>query len=405
MFCPKCSAQNEEGAVFCSECGQQQEAQPEAEPVPVAAVEATVEPVQECAACQTPEQEQAAFDVPEQEQAAFVPACDIPQQTASEPVVEQTPKKKKKTWLWIIIAVLAGLIVIGGVFVALDYFQVMDLGIFGKAYPIAHELISYDGEENETEYMLVELNDKGMPGVITHEKNGEKTVLKPKYEGEKIVSATLEGMINGQEGTATVEIDEYGNVTTVSGEADGEEFLSEYEYKYDKDGNKLKETFYIDDEKIYMHTYKYDEYGNVYYEKYTDYDSDESTVTIYEHVYEDGKIVETVCEEDDREIYTAKFEYNANGDVVWSEYEYPSRFETSEYTYNEDGNLVKKVVFYNEDEEYRFENEYDEDGNLTKSEVYHQDELESYTEYYWYANAKRMSDAVYNFLKSYRIVE
>ena len=147
-------------------------------------------------------------------------------------------------------------------------------------------------------------------------------------------------------------IDEYeydanGNMTKkVLTQANGNK--STFEYTYDKKGNMTSESYTYNDEETQTTTFTYDKNGKLLTESYK---------------YADG-LGESVTE------YT----YNVNGDVVKKAQKYlytyegvtnESAGECIDYTYDANRNLIKEVRTHNSDKEI-FDFTYDANGNVIK---------------------------------------
>lgn len=170
-----------------------------------------------------------------------------------------------------------------------------------------------------------------------------------------------------------------------------------YEYEYDENGTLVLDVAYLNGSKI--HEVKYDSHGNVISEIAYDQDGsiwiDRTHNRTYDYEYdEDGNVVAEICyrENPDRLYYRyeynkdgkktyarsygdgvhiTEYEYDENGVLVSSHYEYynvdgGTLYSTQDIEYDENGNEVLRLL-YGEDAKLKFRDvyEYDEYGNRT----------------------------------------
>ena len=439
MFCPNCGSKMMDGAMFCGNCGTRLAAQQPAPvveaPAPVVEAPAPVveapAPVVEAPApvveAPAPVVEAPVYEAPVQQPVYQQPPVQQPvyqQPVYQQPVYQQPPvqqpvyqqpvypqapvtpapkkqkKKKKLGWLW---AILIILILGAGAVLALDYFDVIDLGIFGDSYVVLKEAVTYDGDDNETKYMSVEVNKKGLPETITIEEKGNDRTYEIQYNSKGQITSVTTTWDNGNEHYE--EYDKYGNVIYAE---DGDNEY-EYEYSYDKKGNALETVCYINGDENYTIVREFDKHDNVTYYKHTDHEDEEySYARSYEYEYNSkGDIIEEVCYDEDSgdELYTQTYEYDKKGNPTYFEYDYQGHVSYAEYEYDKKGNLVTLTNYDNNDEEtYRYEYEYDKNGNRTARYAYYEDELEEYTEFSWFSKAKMLTDAQINVLSGLDII-
>lgn len=119
--------------------------------------------------------------------------------------------------------------------------------------------------------------------------------------------------------------------------------IRDYSYKFDLNGNIMEKTFSINEGKIIVESYKYEENGNIFIES-----------IIYN---EDGEIE-----------YSSTEIINKNGKFVKDS-------NDSTYEYDESGNIVKVSHFFNGETEFSYCYVFDKIGNWVKrlEERYHID--------------------------------
>lgn len=133
-----------------------------------------------------------------------------------------------------------------------------------------------------------------------------------------------------------------------------------YEYEYDADGNKIKET-----------------------ENWTNAQNDLSGSISREYEYDaNGNVTKfTLSNSDVEGFYTDEYEYDANGNTIkdiYTDFDADGNEESSsfhEYEYDASGNIIKEISDIGSGTfVYEYENEYDENGNIIKYTCNHADE-------------------------------
>ncbi|MBQ7971987.1 MAG: hypothetical protein IJ291_00835 [Lachnospiraceae bacterium] len=218
--------------------------------------------------------------------------------------------------------------------------------------------------------------------------------------------------INYEDGELDITVestyDEMGNLITEKTAMGETGIVRTFTYAYDEDGNKIREEFDNGKEELNdlnrVTEFTYDENGNCIYSKgeYADgsvssvvnseYDENgnlikESSlygfamvpvVTTYEYTYDyEGNIVKRVKKEDDGTETVDEYTYDENGNVLTHLEEggyilAPGRYE---YTYDAKGNCTKEVLYFADTGSHwhTIEYTYDENGNLVEKIFYTDD--------------------------------
>ncbi len=140
--------------------------------------------------------------------------------------------------------------------------------------------------------------------------------------------------------------------------ADG--LIIECKYTYDQQGRELSETTLYSNGKTESIQYSYDKSGNLVSEIYKD-----DTESKLEHSYDQsGRLLKTVCTEGEKQAYTKEYSYSS-GKLAKIITTIGEDTATESYTYNESGLLVSET---REGSDYSLDIQYsyDEKGNLSK---------------------------------------
>ncbi len=163
---------------------------------------------------------------------------------------------------------------------------------------------------------------------------------------------------------------------------------------YDENGNLTK---YPSSENIYEYTYN--EQGYVIKEHRTDLVYDEEMTV--EHSYDENgnlvKRVTTFIRDDNTWVTVDEFTYDNHGNVVVSLEEKGSSSERrteTEYTYDSNGNILKKVIYFKSSGRIE-ERTYDENGLMTELYEHLEDSNSYLREKYTYDEHGNLSEVVY----------
>ncbi|HPO49961.1 MAG TPA: hypothetical protein PLO89_06505 [Spirochaetota bacterium] len=156
-------------------------------------------------------------------------------------------------------------------------------------------------------------------------------------------------------------------------------------YEYDEKGNKVKESYYVGDNKFYFIKYEYDERGNqLKKESYDEsgdlkatanFNSDENinivsfpdgSSTIYDYK-ENGVVKETSLSDNGTVKYIYEYdEYKKN--KKYSHYDENGNLK-SLYEFNDNNNVIKQSIF-DDNKNLRSVYEYDENGNRIRIKTF-----------------------------------
>jgi hypothetical protein len=189
------------------------------------------------------------------------------------------------------------------------------------------------------------------------------------------------------------------------------------EYTYDKNGNLLTERSYFGDEMMTEAIYTYDDHGNVL-TKYYDNGEDAWTET-YENTYENGVLTEV--KNYSHNVLQERFLYDSDGNEILHAYYYDgeegSRYESTyengklvllaehsdgeetsreEYTYNDNGDLLTRIVKTEGVEDYCQENIYNDAGQLIEIKYLNDDGYSANTIYTYAADGSLESVKAYD---------
>lgn len=134
-------------------------------------------------------------------------------------------------------------------------------------------------------------------------------------------------------------------------------------FLYDDQGRLLETNGYNSNEgKVATYTYRYNEQGDIVYTKDINVTSVEPTETRYQYTYTPEGKQRTLVNNGE----TISF-YNKKNQLIWEKFYEKETGDTTltEYTYNDKGLLIKEVTFINGKQEDIMESTYDPYGNRT----------------------------------------
>ena len=143
--------------------------------------------------------------------------------------------------------------------------------------------------------------------------------------------------------------------------------VGERTYKYDVEGLLLQMIYKRNDEVKEKNTYKYDIEGNLIKETLVD----EDYTNEYTYKYNaDDRLVKKTHKEDDYTITTSEttsFTYNDNGKLIKEVYKTSDNYSYSTaYSYNSKGQLAKEIQTFSDGDKQTVTYSYDSNGNNTK---------------------------------------
>ena len=183
------------------------------------------------------------------------------------------------------------------------------------------EIYSKDGEEPKTDVTTstTVLNDKGFPTTITITySDGDTDIYYFTYDAS-------------------------GAITKVINDWNGE--LCTVEYSYDSSYNMV-EAINTSDDGTSIYTYKYDSRGNMTEEKYVFYDG---STTTYTWAYDSrNRVTKKTETHNSGSSYVYEYEYDSNGNEIKCTYSYSSssysNSSVTTSTYDSNNNITKKTV-------------------------------------------------------------
>lgn len=188
--------------------------------------------------------------------------------------------------------------------------------------------------------------------------------------------------------TIESEFDEYGHETVyVLYDCEGNE---EYrgEYTYDADGRIVREIDYLADGSFdCKFEYEYDENGNLVIKRW--YNMDENKILFQDAFSYDaeGNVVLEVRSYSDGSLeYECRSEYDADGNRLFSVYDYGNYTNRIDYTYDKKGNMISEVSGNSKGiVEKKTEYAYDTNGNKISVTYFDGDGNRTYQYEYEYA--------------------
>lgn len=254
-----------------------------------------------------------------------------------------------------------------------DYADAKEQLLHFRYVPVTGSVIQYYGTQsyNGTKYYFsIELEDNGLPGFISStDVNGEVySTVAMAYDANDNLVFEITTEADGGQTLQEWEYDQWGNVIKEV-MTDGD-YSTLSEWVYDENGNLLSST-YKNGTQHFTYEYRYDQYNQMTYSSTTNHESGDHFAYIYKNEYDQkGQIVRIteLSTENGTTFYTREFSYDENGNLVKVIHNNAvGDHAVTDYQYDINGRLTEATCdhFYGETllDTRSVEYTYDENGN------------------------------------------
>lgn len=425
MICPKCGTPLPDDAVFCGLCGMKVAAQ-EVKTSSGRAIKGSL------VTGEMPGNRPESPTINAYNSQPNVPAYTAPEiipAYVEKPVIPEKVPFFKRIPKWV-------MMVAGGVLAAVVVLIVLiATGVFKtQKYCVVEKAVRYNADGDKVYTVNVDVNKQGLPESMEMVySDGRVHSYEFTYEGKRLSEVHYECPVSdtGYYGFDK-EYNDYGDVIRHTEYYKGEIVVTQYNYRYDKDGNMLSKscedkygnvnryvweydkdgnvllyTSYNNNEKRWEYVHEVDKFGHTIFTEYTDYENASNSYTSSSELEYEGKnLVEETYYEDGEKVRTTTYKYDKKGRLTEEKtrYDEGATYEY-EYEYDSKGNVVEHKRKRNNELWVSYEYEYDKKGNLVEEKAYEYGELRYRTKYSYYGKKLKLSDAQKELFYQYDLTE
>ena len=250
---------------------------------------------------------------------------------------------------------------------AINYNKAIELiesGEYEEAYSIFEELGDYKDAKTYLSRFHYVITDKATSG------EGKTETVTYTYNDKNL---PIISVVSDEKGSYTYDYsynDEGYLLQQIKTGNDGDKQI--YDYTYDVDGNKIKEIRTFSDGKTDTRQYTYNDSGNIIKEVFTSFYGSVTT----EYTYSDkGELIKKVATTSSGETGTETYTYDDAGNLI-KYVNYAAGYNTTvEYAYNYESSSIKEVYTSSNDfDHYVYINTteytYDEHGNIVEAAAF-----------------------------------